>query len=255
MTDNVDSGGRIQGFKARRTNRRAPWKLQVPTGGANPHLVARQVFTEDGANRSVLGWFERKGHGDQALHERRSAAIHRLGSPVVPARLHLTVTSNSRLLLGVGDGATASGAGVPLLVPSGVPFIPASALRGVARRSSTLADVEATRLFGTGDAPGVVQITDGLPVGEVRLVEDVLTPHHAKYHGEGKQPSGLDSPVPVPLLAINRGTFETWLVPSAGCTGDDLESAVKALCTALGDEGLGAKTSSGYGYVRAEVKE
>ncbi len=64
-----------------------------------------------------------------------------------------------------------------------------------------------------------------------------MTVHHQKYYGEGKSPSGRESPVPVAYLSV-RCDFMIFVAgPPAWC-----EAAFELVNLALNEEGIGAKT-------------
>lgn len=91
---------------------------------------------------------------------------------------------------------------------------------------------------------------------------DVLTPHHQNYNGgptdqEGGKfapPTDFDEPIPVPFLSIT-GKFCVRLVADTSPSdpnGDKLlQLAMDLLEKALSTNGLGGKTTSGYGRMVA----
>jgi CRISPR-associated protein Cmr6 len=137
----------------------------------------------------------------------------------------------------------------------GVPYIPGSALKGLARRCAAKVDgftkEHIRELFGneknSNDAlAGCITFFDSLWVPETgvkALHSDVLTVHHKEYYeGKQKPPADWDDPTPVPFLSATG----TYLIALAGPLGW-VEATFKLLEIALAEEGLGAKTSSGYG--------
>ena len=99
---------------------------------------------------------------------------------------------------------------------------------------------------------------DALPV-DYRIHPDVMTPHHSAYYGgEEVPPADWDSPIPVPFLSVT-GKFLFALGLAPGVDKEEgkpwLEAAWKILELALGEEGIGAKTTSGYGRFRLEEPE
>jgi CRISPR-associated protein Cmr6 len=139
----------------------------------------------------------------------------------------------------------------------GVPCIPGSALKGLAAhyvttyfRDDPAWDAESHRiLFGDTTSAGYVTFYDALMVpGKGRLVPDVITVHHPEYYqGAGKPPADWDSPVPIPFITAT-GSF---LIAISG-PDDWVKAAFEILKLALEREGVGAKTSSGYG--RMEIR-
>ncbi|MFD1887758.1 type III-B CRISPR module RAMP protein Cmr6 [Paenibacillus wenxiniae] len=155
----------------------------------------------------------------------------------------------------------------------GVPYLPGTALKGLAVRAadqlaqlhahSELAKdgVEYATLFGTTEAAGFIQfhdalVTPGTAKDAIQL--DVLTPHHQEYNQisvkeEKKEmpyaaPRDDDPPVPVPFLHA-QGTYKVAL----SCEGkvsiakEWLELAASIVQFALEHEGIGGKTNAGYG--------
>jgi CRISPR-associated protein Cmr6 len=142
----------------------------------------------------------------------------------------------------------------------GVPYIPGTALKGLASSfAHRFADAgawkktsgEAHRIvFGTVASQGYVTFLDALPLpGAWRLHSEVMTVHHPEYYGDASTPPGdWDSPNPVSFLSAS-GRF---LIGLAGASNDWLSAVFDLLRRALQDEGIGAKTSSGYGRMALE---
>lgn len=175
-----------------------------------------------------------------------------------------------RLVMGLG-GESILETGLTFHRTYGVPYLPGSALKGLAasyaRQRLSLADwgptSEAYRvLFGDTDASGYVTFHDALPwlapkgttieapFSELKLHPDVMTVHHADYYMKGvKPPADWDSPTPVPYLSFS-GTFLIAL------SGPDAwrQTAFDILRLALAEYGIGAKTSSGYGRLALAKK-
>lgn len=172
-----------------------------------------------------------------------------------------SLKAEGRLAIGLGAESVVE-TSIALHKVYGVPYIPGSALKGVARRYArqALGDdwKEESRAFQTlfgkaGDDDsfrGVVVFHDALPrPGGYRLLPDTITVHHPDYYiGDNpKPPSDSDDPRPVPLLTAT-GEFTLALTgPLAWVL-----VAGKILRLALNEGGIGAKTSIGYG--RMSVK-
>ncbi|MCS7271383.1 MAG: type III-B CRISPR module RAMP protein Cmr6, partial [Gemmataceae bacterium] len=112
-------------------------------------------------------------------------------------------------------------------------------------------------LFGTTEDSGCIIFHDGWLVVEVNtnpLQMDVMTPHHPSWVDGSAPPTDFDSPNPVPFLSV-AGAFHvavSWHGPD-----DDYpkavawtELALDLLVVAIGDWGIGGKTSSGYGRMK-----
>jgi len=138
----------------------------------------------------------------------------------------------------------------------GVPYIPGSALKGLASHyaKSSLGDAWAEKspnnktLFGAEDEAGYVNFFDALyiPKSGKCLVADVVTVHHQEYYqGGGVPPADWDSPIPNHFLTAH-GKF---LLALSG-REDWVRAGFEVLKLALANEGIGAKTSSGYGRMK-----
>lgn len=161
-----------------------------------------------------------------------------------------------RLSIGLGSASVIETA-VSIHRTYGVPYIPGSALKGMAAHYahqyqpdvwSKNGDAHKT-LFGTTDSAGYVTFLDALPLpSKWQLHQDTITVHHPDYYkGENKAPADWDSPNPVPFLSVS-GTFLIVLhAPDAPAWG---ARGIEILREALKDVGIGAKTSSGYGRMR-----
>jgi CRISPR-associated protein Cmr6 len=176
-----------------------------------------------------------------------------------------------RMVIGTGDKGVAE-AGMTLHHTYGVPFIPGSALKGLAaayahrylegdtwrkpplQQSETITDQPLTAheiLFGSTRSAGFVTFFDALYIpgsvgGNRPLAPDVITSHHSEYYVSGtKPPADWDSPIPVPFLTAT-GRYLIALNGPAGW----VDRALTILGMALRDSGIGAKTAAGYGRMR-----
>jgi|GEM_PF-4179283 len=152
----------------------------------------------------------------------------------------------------------------------GVPYLPSSALKGLAS-SAMWRDLapqaeepppEVTELFGVGGNLGhigLVDFLDGIPLSESDILTlEVMTVHHMKYYsGETLYPHDCEGPNPVVFPVIKPGVeFEVALLCTRpefakdviGLTPQEvLDQAARYLCLGLQQMGLGAKTTSGFG--------
>lgn len=151
----------------------------------------------------------------------------------------------------------------------GAPYIPGSALKGLAAHYVTTYLHKDPRwekgkgdgyvtLFGTTEEAGFITFYDALYVPESgkdrkALWKDVITVHHPDYY-QGKKPAyapdldlappaDWDSPTPIPFLTATGG----FLIALAGPNDKWVDAAFDILELALAREGIGAKTNSGYG--------
>jgi CRISPR type III-B/RAMP module RAMP protein Cmr6 len=141
----------------------------------------------------------------------------------------------------------------------GVPFIPGSALKGLVAhflQNYGGEDWKATSenyitVFGNQDSAGFITFHDALlfvpkdSIGKRSLYADIMTTHHSEYYAKNNRtspPADWDSPNPVPFISAT-GDF---LIALSG-PSDWVKLTFKILEYALQVEGVGAKTSSGYG--------
>ncbi len=170
---------------------------------------------------------------------------------------------HGRMVVGLGAESVLETA-ITLHRTYGVPYIPGSALKGLARSAAQRLfvgedwkkDGAAHKImFGTTDEAGYVTFHDALLVAEkgdsIPLDLDVMTVHHAKYYGGGPEaPADWDSPNPVAFVTA-RGTYLIVLEGPREWT----EKALAILAEALWEEGIGAKTAAGYGRMKLRRKE
>ncbi|GIW04711.1 MAG: type III-B CRISPR module RAMP protein Cmr6 [Thermomicrobiales bacterium] len=208
-----------------------------------------------------------------------------LSMPGVRAREFET---RGRVIVGLGAESVRE-TGITLLRLYGVPVLPGSAIKGLARRylarrgeapSEAKLEEIATVMFGRGagqpalgtrrsqrdngeeiDAKAAyltyfdAWYVPGSALRDKPLRRDVITVHHPRYYrSQGKLneqdtlppvPWDLDDPNPVAFISA-RGRFLV-AVRGPDAEGQWAEQALMILERALGDWGIGAKTSSGYG--------
>lgn len=186
----------------------------------------------------------------------------------------------SRLIVNQAGGILEN-AGLCLHPYLGYPYIPGSAVKGVARHMAwcewRVADESQkeevarniAKVFGypTGDKKGLDDYLAKLgqkdcggcisfwvaePVEKVKLVTEIVTCHHAKYY-QGDRPGegACDDEAPNPQFfpAVEEGgEFMFTLVPLRDAGSAELALAKKWLIKAIEGNGIGAKTSAGYGW-------
>ncbi len=158
-----------------------------------------------------------------------------------------------RMAIGLGDESVLE-TSIALHLTYGVPYIPGSALKGLAASfahqhlgNDWQEDTPAYRtVFGDTQTAGYVTFFDALPLpSNVPLLHaDVLTVHHEKYYQNDRTapPADWDDPNPVPFLSAT-GKYLIALSGPSGWVGATFDILKHALAHA----GIGAKTSSGYG--------
>lgn len=176
-------------------------------------------------------------------------------------------TVRGRLVVGLG-GESVLETSIALHRTWGVPYLPGSALKGLAARAARQRldppwerESEPYRvLFGEQETAGYLTFHDalwcpfdrrtGAMLTALPLHLDVMTVHHRHFYaGEPVPPADWDDPVPVPFLTAH-GTYQLALTgPPAWA-----ELGWKILAEALLHDGLGAKTTAGYGRMRVEER-
>ncbi|NTV64745.1 MAG: type III-B CRISPR module RAMP protein Cmr6 [Oscillochloris sp.] len=181
-----------------------------------------------------------------------------------------------RMVVGLGDESVLE-TSVALHHTYGVPYIPGSALKGLAarfvrerlagvtdwgdwkvedERKTWVAGRGYRTIFGDTANAGYISFFDALlvvpesgPIPQA-LYPDVITVHHPKYYQGEKDaaPADWDSPTPVPFLSATGSYLIALSGPAAW-----VDATFAILGHALRELGVGAKTSSGYG--RMEVGE
>ena len=154
----------------------------------------------------------------------------------------------------------------------GVPYVPATSLKGVFRFSFILSDAENApervengvwqagddffALFGRtaekgGDEGlcGGIVVLDAYPLKAPKLGTDILNPHYPQYYRNAERgPTEDQNPVPVKFLVVEPGARFVFRILVSERRGQDAVDRVKdVLMRALEEEGLGAKTALGYG--------
>lgn len=169
--------------------------------------------------------------------------------------------AQGRMAVGLG-GESVLETSITLHRTYGVPYIPGSALKGLAARYARSRLAEQTWqkgseayqvLFGDTTEAGYVTFFDALYIPasarqDQPLARDVITVHHPEYYrGENLAPADWDNPTPIPFLSATG----SYLIPLHG-PASWIEAAFAILALALEEEGIGAKTSSGYGRMIVE---
>lgn len=156
----------------------------------------------------------------------------------------------------------------------GFPYIPGSSIKGLVRswfieafldgdetqfHSSDRQLAEVGReIFGVQDQQGVVQFMDSYMFDKVKIASDIMTPHFSEYYGGKRPASDTLSPVPISFYTVEVPEIE-FLFSVRGernskypkeIIGNMVSDWTK---NALVELGLGAKTSSGYGFFQEVI--
>jgi CRISPR-associated protein Cmr6 len=175
-----------------------------------------------------------------------------------------------RMIVGLGSESVLE-TSICLHRTYGVPYIPGSALKGLAANYARLylgADWQQKDgkyykvVFGNTDDAGYITFFDAFYIPGTghtahdtqqkrkALYPDVITVHHQKYYqGQATPPADRDSPNPIPFLSATGTYLLALAAPDLDLQVSDvwLSATFKMLEYALGTLGIGAKTSSGYG--------
>ncbi|GAB5047029.1 type III-B CRISPR module RAMP protein Cmr6 [Thermodesulfovibrio sp. TK110] len=101
-------------------------------------------------------------------------------------------------------------------------------------------------IFGTQKEAGKIIFFDAYPVGEIKLKLDIMNPHYPDYYSGNTPPADWQSPVPIKFLTVEKTKFSFYLAAKKDAQ-DLLNTAATWLKEALENYGIGAKTSLGYG--------
>ncbi len=151
--------------------------------------------------------------------------------------------------------------GVTVSHSYGMPIIPGSTVKGLARASAEYIERQTGEirrdviawLFGEGGDDGEsggIYYHDAWWCGnsDTPFVPEIVTPHHTEYYQNGrKAASDMDSPIPAPQIAV-QGSFYFVIEGAPEWTA----VAAALLRAGLPQWGVGGKKSSGYGRFRLE---
>lgn len=163
-----------------------------------------------------------------------------------------------RFVVGLG-GANVLETGMTLHRLYGIPVIPGSALKGLARAYAERVegkdpnDSDVVTVFGkpplsTPLETGEIIFFDAIPVSQPKFKLDVMTPHFPKYYQGSEPPADWQNPNPIYFLTVTGTTF-LFAVAARRKEGKEyVKTALEWLKGGLAELGVGAKTAAGYGY-------
>lgn len=168
-----------------------------------------------------------------------------------------------RLVVGLG-GASVLETSMTLHPVYGLPIVPGSALKGVARAYAEAIKApqqEIDAVFGPepkrGEkaraAAGKVIFFDACPTSVPSFEPDIMNVHYADYYSsKGKTPpADYLSPNPILFLTVGKDTQFRFIIAARTKESDAARWVAKAeewLKGGLKEMGVGAKTMVGYGY-------
>jgi CRISPR-associated protein Cmr6 len=194
-----------------------------------------------------------------------------------------------RMIVGLGNESVYE-TSITLHHIYGVPYIPASAVKGVFRsyiiqRCFENSEVDAIRdksfcdVFGCpeelpkpnskdkiksyygGARQGEVMFFDALPVTAPVISPDIMNPHYGEYYGSNstnvKAPTDFLNPVPIPFFTVSDTSFhflagakrDVQIFGELGNGQSIKDFLLQKMPKALSEQGIGAKTALGYGYM------
>lgn len=183
----------------------------------------------------------------------------------------LELETTGRMLLHPSTGSTPTDGSVLLHHTYGVPYLPGSGLKGMARAWARSRESAKTvsELFGPErdtehDQAALVNFLDALWVPRLRpdapewspVELDVVTPHHSDYYTGDQPPADWQQPIPTNRLAVAKGA--RFCVILEGCQAEPadiepwLDKAEELLTEAARELGFGAYTRAGYGRLGSE---
>ncbi|MBA3532225.1 MAG: type III-B CRISPR module RAMP protein Cmr6 [Ardenticatenales bacterium] len=218
----------------------------------------------------AMGGKEKREILDEVVRRAESNAIQRLAGAhadrwsqraemLVDAHL-FEANPEWRLVVGLG-GTSVLETAMTLHRIYGLPLIPGSAIKGMARAYAELVGDEDTSQIETVFGPppgskekklraGEVIFLDAVPLPPLCLEVDVMNPHYGEWYLK-KHPAPGDylSPVPVAFLTVARGTrFRFAVAARRSGQGEQVEKAAEWVKKGLEEMGIGAKTAAGYGF-------
>ncbi len=175
--------------------------------------------------------------------------------------IDVTLTPSYHLVVGLG-GHSVYETSMTLHHIYGVPYIPASSIKGVVRswiilnmyqneENSALKDDTFVKWFGGQSSAGKLVFFDAFPNEKPRIEPDIMNVHYPKYYQGTEPPTDTQSPVPVSFLTVTKSPFKFFIGSSELNTKSDKlkDKTIKDwLKDALTNHGIGAKTAVGYGY-------
>jgi CRISPR-associated protein Cmr6 len=164
-----------------------------------------------------------------------------------------------RMAVGLGSESLLE-ASISLHRTYGVPYIPGSALKGLASSYAHhylgdgwhIGETFHQVIFGDMKSAGYITFFDALYISGTgwrgrALAPDVITVHHQKYYDTGVAPLDSDDPNPIPFLSATGEYLLALAAPDFQQQTRWIDITFQILAEALAKLGIGAKTSSGYG--------
>jgi len=170
-----------------------------------------------------------------------------------------------RLIIGLGNESVYE-TSLTLHHIYGIPYIPASAIKGVTRNyvinekfgndeTEALRDKEFCDIFGCDEKSyyqraGQIIFFDAFPtkLSNDSIQPDVMNVHYPDYYGKNEPPTDTQNPNPIFFLTVQNASFQFILGAKTSTTSGLLDRTTEYLKNALEQRGIGAKTAVGYGF-------
>ena len=155
----------------------------------------------------------------------------------------------------------------------GIPYIPASGIKGVVRSYIILEkfskELEKYKdnynkfedevlfqcdwfvdIFGSQESEGKVIFVDAFPTNKPTIKVDIMNPHYGDYYSKGKAPTDTMKLNPINFLTVENTTFEFFIASKESLEAFKIKekTLIEWFQEALQNHGIGAKTAVGYGY-------
>ncbi len=141
----------------------------------------------------------------------------------------------------------------------GIPYIPASGIKGVVRsyiitekfenkEEEALNDDDFVKVFGSQEQEGKVIFFDAFPISKPTLKVDIMNPHYGDYYSKKIAPTDTMKLNPIPFLTVENTTFRFVVASKIEKITFKEKRFLVWFKKALQNHGLGAKTAVGYGY-------
>lgn len=208
---------------------------------------------------SKFMWLGGDSKAEQLSEVVRLAGMRRIQPRSVGAEHEFTLRLGGRLIVNMAVGVLEN-AGLALHRFHNYPYIPGSAVKGIARHAAwcewrkatggekDAVDQKARKIFGTGFSEtlesfekGCVCFLAAVPADtDWNLAVDILTPHGGNDY---------TNPIPVPFLTVEKGAkFRFGLKTCLDGSAEHVKQADAWLRNGLIEHGAGAKTIAGYGW-------
>lgn len=185
-----------------------------------------------------------------------------------------------RLTIGLGNESVYE-TSITLHHIYGIPYIPASAIKGVvhhwaidqlkekaenkenpeilSRKQKEIKDIFGAEwdfknpvnpvILSENNEQGKIIFFDAFPCSEPTIEPDIMNNHYNDYYGGDKPPTDFQNPNPVLFLTVKDTSFQ-FIIGVRNTENEDLLTTAKDwLKNALTQKGIGAKTAVGYGYM------